>query len=39
MAAAWLQQSVGVGIEDLTVANDRPIREVASDILERIGWR
>lgn len=39
VAAAWLADSVGVGIEDLTMANDRPIREVALDVLDRIGWR
>jgi adenylylsulfate kinase-like enzyme len=38
-AAAWLADSVGFGFEDLTMDNDRPIREVALDILERIGWR
>jgi hypothetical protein len=28
----------GVGIEELTMPNDRPIREVAADILDWIGW-
>ena len=27
-----------VGIEDLTVSNDRPIREVATEILDWLGW-
>lgn len=39
VAAAWLEDSVGVGLEDLAVANDRPIREVAMEVLGRIGWR
>jgi hypothetical protein len=30
--------SVGVGIEDETVSNERPIREVAADILGWLGW-
>jgi hypothetical protein len=37
-AAAWVAGSVGVGIEDETVSNDRPIREVASDILGWLRW-
>jgi hypothetical protein len=37
-AAAWLARSRGAGIEELTVPNDRPIREVAADILDWIGW-
>ena len=37
-AAAWVAGSVGVGIEDATVSNDRPIQEVAAEILYRLGW-
>jgi adenylylsulfate kinase len=37
-AAADLAASPGEGIEDLTVANDRPIREVADEILGWLGW-
>jgi len=37
-AAAWLSASTGVGIEDLTVPNDRPIRQVATPIVEWLGW-
>jgi hypothetical protein len=37
-AAMWVAASIGVGIEDLTVPNDRPIREVAADILGWLGW-
>ena len=37
-AAAWVASSVGVGIEDETVSNERPIREVAADILGWLGW-
>ena len=39
VAASWVTDSVGVGLEDATVSNDRPIREVAADILERLGWQ
>ncbi len=37
-AAAQLASSQGVGIEDLTVSNDRPIRQVAEDILRWLAW-
>ena len=37
-AAAWMATSRGVGVEDLTVANDRPIRQVATTILKWLGW-
>jgi hypothetical protein len=37
-AAAWVASSVGVGLEEETVSNERPIREVASDILGWLGW-
>jgi hypothetical protein len=34
----WVAAGLGVGFEDLTVANDRPIREVASEIVDWLGW-
>ncbi len=37
-AAAGLEASEGVGIEDMTVASDGPIRQVAGDILGWLGW-
>jgi hypothetical protein len=37
-AATWVAGSVGVGIEDATVSNERPIREVAADVLDWLGW-
>lgn len=37
-AGIWLREGRGVGLEDFEVANDRPIREVAEDILARLGW-
>jgi hypothetical protein len=37
-AAVWVAASFGVGIEDLTVPNDRPIREVAVEVLGWLGW-
>ena len=37
-ARAQMQRDDGVGIENLTVANDRPIREVASEIFAWLGW-
>jgi gluconate kinase len=37
-AAVWVADSLGVGIEDVTVSNDRPIQEVAAEILDWLGW-
>ena len=37
-AAVWVAGSVGVGIEEVTVSNDRPIREVAAEIADWLGW-
>jgi hypothetical protein len=37
-AAVWVAGSFGVGIEGVTVSNDRPIREVAAEILEWLDW-
>jgi hypothetical protein len=33
-----LATSRGAGIEDLTVPNDRPIRDVAAGVLNWLGW-
>jgi len=37
-ARAQMQRDDGVGIEDMTVANDRPVREVAVQVLDWLGW-
>ena len=37
-AAVWVAASFGIGIEDLTVPNDRPIRKVAVEVLGWLGW-
>ena len=37
-AAVWGADSLGVGIEEVTVSNDRPIREVAAEIADWLGW-
>jgi hypothetical protein len=37
-AKAWLAAGDGVGLGDLSVPNDRPVRAVASDILRRLEW-
>ena len=37
-AASWISTGEGEGVEDLAVPNDRPIRQVAVDILEWLGW-
>jgi adenylylsulfate kinase-like enzyme len=38
-AAAQIAASEGVGIEDLVVANDRPIGVVAGEIMSWLGWQ
>jgi hypothetical protein len=38
-AAAQIAASVGVGVEDLVVANDRPIGTVAAEIMDWLGWQ
>jgi hypothetical protein len=38
VAREWVASGAGTGMEDLTVSNDRPIREVALDIINRLGW-
>jgi adenylylsulfate kinase len=38
-AAQQIAQSEGVGIEDLTLSNERPIRVVALEILGWLGWK
>lgn len=37
-AEAWLATGEGIGLGDISVPNDRPLRDVASDILGRLGW-
>jgi GNAT superfamily N-acetyltransferase len=37
-AEAWLEADDGAGLEDLMVANDRPINVVAMEILTWLGW-
>lgn len=37
-AAHWLASGAGVGLEDLTILNEGPIREVALRILHSFGW-
>ena len=38
VAAQWLADSIGVGVEDLSVANTTPIHDVASQIIDWLGW-
>jgi len=38
-AAAQIAASQGVGLEDLVVANDRPISTVAAEIMTWLGWQ
>ena len=38
-AAAQIAASEGVGVEDLVVANDRPIGTVAGEIMSWLGWQ
>ena len=38
-AAAQIAASEGVGLEDLVVANDRPIGVIAGEIMSWLGWQ
>lgn len=38
MAKEWLVSSKGIGIEDIIIANDRPIRQTAEAIIDWLGW-
>jgi gluconate kinase len=38
VAAQWLADSIGVGVEDLSVANAGPIQDVAFRIIDWLGW-
>jgi gluconate kinase len=38
IAAQWLDDSVGVGVEDLAIANVGPIQSVAGRIIDWLGW-
>jgi adenylylsulfate kinase-like enzyme len=37
-AAGWLASGRGEGLEDIAVANDRPVVAVATEILDWLGW-
>jgi hypothetical protein len=37
-SVAWVEDGGGVGFADYTVDNDRPVREVAADILRWLAW-
>jgi dephospho-CoA kinase len=38
-ALIWLEQSRGVGLEDITVDGDRDVHEIAAQIMDWLGWR
>jgi adenylylsulfate kinase len=37
-AASALEAGEGVGVEDVVIANDRPVAAVAQDVLSFLGW-
>ena len=37
-ARLWLEQGRGQGLPDLAISNDRPVRQVAVEILAWLGW-
>lgn len=37
-ARRWVAAGLGTGVEDFTISNERPIQEVASEVLDRLGW-
>ncbi len=38
-ARRWWHEGLGVGLGDIQISNDRPVRQVASDILDWLGWQ
>lgn len=38
VAREWHKDAIGVGIEDLAMTNDGPIRELAVRVLDWLGW-
>ncbi len=37
-ATDWIAQDIGVGMEDIAVSNDRPLRETVQEITDWLGW-
>jgi hypothetical protein len=37
-AAASIAAAEGAGMEDVTISNDRPVGDVARDVLTFLGW-
>ena len=37
-AAMWLEEGIGAGLGDVEIANDRPIRDVVTEIVHWLGW-
>ncbi len=38
-AERWLREGIGADLADSEVASDRPIRQVATEILDLLEWR
>jgi len=38
LARTWLDQDLGIGFDDFAVTNDRPIRQVAVEVIAQLGW-
>ena len=38
LARTWLDQDLGIGFDDFAVTNDRPIRQVAVEVIGQLGW-
>jgi adenylylsulfate kinase-like enzyme len=37
-ARRWFEEGTGAGLEDFAVANDRPLPQVAAEVIDRLGW-
>lgn len=37
-ARRWVERGTGVGYEDFVVTNDRALRDVAVEVIDRLGW-
>ena len=38
VAEQWLAEGIGEGVEDVVIDGDRPVRQIAADILDWLGW-
>lgn len=37
-AREWVERDTGAGLEDFVVTDDRPLPQVAAEVIDRLGW-